>query len=713
MDLRDLFHREDRFGEFNENTTFYMNLQGLASALETVHNLRLGSEDHQFELARIGYHHDICPRNILVSEQKLLLTDFGLAAMKPVDENSQTEWKSGMGDYIAPESMAADLTHQKVGRKLDIWSFGCLTTDIIAYIERGPTGVEMASDQRLGPSSAGGWRNSYFYTADSVKPNFLSWMRELCEESVHEELSCFLDEAIHVLQISPVDRPSAEEVRKDMAFLAVKAVFAKAQVTVMTYYRDLEAKDVPGLPLVDVWFEKERLNSWGSVLEISTRSSRSESFDGSELLATNQHIYPCQEILLRLIQQFGRFNYSSSTRSSATHFIQRNATLRDLVGSLWSQLPAAYLKRIDAIWKRMLTRTDKLDELQARGKAGNQEQYKEAAALASMKALRLALSNEIELGNHDDLLLLDANNLRLELKSTGPRIGFYDDKSETPEARDGTHYQGQVLAEIMTYNPAWDRQTPEEKITKIGALAALLHHTPKPQGFRVLDCLGFLDLGESNGFTLLFTFPYSTRNSRHTTQSLSETLSLQYQPSLQDKISLAQVIATSLYELHNAGWLHKAICSDNILFFREDNLRSQAEIREPYLVNFRHSRPDGTVWVSEGPGEHLDYYHPEYLAKGDGGGFKKIYDYYSVGLVLLEIGFWKPLSDFSSQHKKPGTFRRILIDKYVPKLDRFMGGLYQEAVRTCLEDTGLGDDDDLWLSGFYKKVVEPLMRVNV
>ena len=127
QDLTRFLQLDERFGKFRENLTFYNALSGLASAIETVHNLVVDASNRQNFLTRIGYYHDIRPKNILVTSSTFILADFGLARFKPANEDSKTRWKTGVGDYIAPECMDENFDHKKVGRSIDIWLLDVLS----------------------------------------------------------------------------------------------------------------------------------------------------------------------------------------------------------------------------------------------------------------------------------------------------------------------------------------------------------------------------------------------------------------------------------------------------------------------------------------------------------------------------------------------------------------------------------------------------------
>lgn len=106
---------------FNSDETLLIALAGLSSGIEHVHNF----VESKIDLSRIGCHHDLRPKNILVSKNIFLLADFGLSRFKNSSENSKTAFKTGGGDYLAPECEDSDNNFEKldIRRSSDIWSF--------------------------------------------------------------------------------------------------------------------------------------------------------------------------------------------------------------------------------------------------------------------------------------------------------------------------------------------------------------------------------------------------------------------------------------------------------------------------------------------------------------------------------------------------------------------------------------------------------------
>ena len=93
------------------------------------------------------------------------------------------------------------------------------------------------------------------------------------------------------------------------------------------------------------------------------------------------------------------------------------------------------------------------------------------------------------------------------------------------------------------------------------------------------------------------------------------------------------------------------------------------------------------------------YQHPEYLMHHKR--YREEFDYYSVGMILLEIGLWNALSTLTKsksnrfQGLSDEQFRREIIARRVPELRIAMGTGFMEATRTCLEGGFVGRSRDL------------------
>ncbi|KAM5341774.1 hypothetical protein ACJ41O_014805 [Fusarium nematophilum] len=197
-------------------------------------------------------------------------------------------------------------------------------------------------------------------------------------------------------------------------------------------------------------------------------------------------------------------------------------------------------------------------------------------------------------------------------------------------------------------------------------------------------------------------------------------------PDLGSRIALAGFLARGLLQLHAAGWLHKGMRSDNILFFHRgtrpsssNNTKAPPDISEPYIAGFDYSRPDGDVTMTETlvcSHEYQDYYrHPDSITDVGAGNpapsrFRRAFDVHSLGCVLLEIGLWRRIQEFWKLGYTPHKFHSRLLKVYSRDLARHCGKRYEAAVRLCLrglanECTIDGENSCADLQEFYTDVV--------
>jgi hypothetical protein len=111
------------------------------------------------------------------------------------------------------------------------------------------------------------------------------------------------------------------------------------------------------------------------------------------------------------------------------------------------------------------------------------------------------------------------------------------------------------------------------------------------------------------------------------------------------------------------------------------------------------------------------YQHPDYSPSED---YCEIYDYYSIGILLLELGSWTTLDMYLNHNRNlksnPAAFRLELINKYAPRLDYIMGATYRDVTLACLrgnfgQSSGESGGQTV-LTEFYDKVVGPLLKLS-
>lgn len=136
------------------------------------------------------------------------------------------------------------------------------------------------------------------------------------------------------------------------------------------------------------------------------------------------------------------------------------------------------------------------------------------------------------------------------------------------------------------------------------------------------------------------------------------------------------------------------LTSSNIAFFPEANTPPAALVKDPYTIGFNRSRPDDALAFTTGALEMSDSLHrrPEY--RSDGARYRPECDYYSLGIMLLEIGLWTRIKEMTEEWKVSSDriLQQELLARQVPSLAAYMGTAYREAVRVCIAgDFGLDE----------------------
>ncbi|OJD37377.1 het-s domain protein [Diplodia corticola] len=293
------------------------------------------------------------------------------------------------------------------------------------------------------------------------------------------------------------------------------------------------------------------------------------------------------------------------------------------------------------------------------------------------------------------LKLLSAKKLKpllpaSRLECCGIELGRYRDKEVLIEWR-------------ATDEETWDIMEPQMR-----ALAVLLG---KMDGgvFPVLPCLGLVSWKELDSFALVYDLSsVIKRNVPVELKSLHQIISEQPQASLSRRFDIALGLAEAVLQFHTAGWLHKGIRSENILFITNPGVSLEHCLgTTAYLVGFENARPDTEdgQMLTRQPLMDLQadlYRHPS--ARGaDRQCFRKPFDLYSLGCVLLELGLWKRLVDVHSGNpdldeqirsaERDGKMLSLpsLVEfgydtEEVARLSHTAGQIFAEVVARCLTD---------------------------
>ncbi|KAF3926604.1 hypothetical protein AA313_de0207070 [Arthrobotrys entomopaga] len=365
-------------------------------------------------------------------------------------------------------------------------------------------------------------------------------------------------------------------------------------------------------------------------------------------------------------------------------------------------------------------------------------------------SLRKSVTENLKL-NPEELVEIEATTASVQYSPSGSRASYA--------------YRGAaVWVEWKTYvAQGLDSLPPGYVEDRVRKLTALLRNEQKPVEFRVPDCLGYMHQPELERFGYVFRWPktdYSKKENDSPPISLHALLrSLEYPPPLGIRIAIMRAIATSIWFLHAANWLHKGLRSENVIFqFLEDvgsstttTTPNQVLLSEPFISGFEYSRPAEAGERTERPAANSLYHelyrhpHAQFDLPRDVGvgrtatgtnkrmGFRHAYDVYALGVVLLEVALWEPVhklvgvkDEAAVMPKEARRAQTALAEnrKYEGKLRAMVGDRVAEIVISCItgdlvgqeaeEGRGIAKCSDILLqAALGEKIVKGLDEVVV
>lgn len=710
-DLAELL-KKPRSQLFASNDSFLIALGELSSAVSAVHNF--ASDDR--ELAKSGCHHDIKPKNILVNGTRFILADFGLSRFKSPEQISETPFKVGEGYYLAPECQDIDglFLRHNIRRSSDVWSFGCIIAEVLTYMMKGAEGVEEFMQKRR--FKVGPWKFSYFHSGDRPNSGVTDWLTHLEQEASRsnttiDRRSCkmLLKLVKRMLAMVPEDRPKAFQVEAALYFIAL----------------DTLARDIAGLycnastnihsKSIEAFIEEKRFETWRWVLGmIDTNVSetlpcqKEANFFGSSFMHALKCLGGIKVALVDIL----------STKQPPQSRVY--LPLRHLNLSLLNQLPQHLQEQADRYLQlQVLELANDADLEDVENSLKHISAHEKLGILAAIKRMTILTKDHPTLSQPQ----LDPKP-SLNIKLPGEEI-VPGEKTTGRMVEASTGKEQRVLVERKYYEVHWEKHGPE-LLDRIAGIAQLLGSDRVSDNLRILRCAGFYHAPDSYALGLVFEFPpsksrldpFSLRQLFDSNQTARR--SENEKPMLGSKFLLAHQLAASVLEFHKVGWLHKNISSSNVVFFARNQSAVLKYLEKPYIVDFVHSRPNETNSFSEGPQEGAeDYQHPEYISD-PAKRFRPEFDYYSVGVVLLELGMWMSIKEMTGGIDWYGisrqVFRERLVSRRVPQLGPTMGVRYRDAVKHCLQWSSNGEMTAASLSTFLQfqeTVVDQLAQCTV
>ncbi|KAL8680135.1 MAG: hypothetical protein Q9186_003659 [Xanthomendoza sp. 1 TL-2023] len=688
-----------------DDSSILLALCRLSSAINAVHSFTI----QELDLSMIGCHHDLKPRNILVHGKDFLLADFGLARLKLAVDSSKSIFTAGPAWYLAPECEDGDDDFEKhtIGRPSDIWSFGCILTEVLTYLLEGAEGVigyEKRRKVKLGMVT------TYTFHAGRFSPNsgVLAWMLRLRQNAsvTAPHLVALFPLFQRMLAIPATERPSAVEVMLNLEHVYISVTYRHLLDTFesgLLMYDDYEMKA-----------EYERFRIWGLLWGLE----RPTDLDPD--LALNLHPELAFEPNVELLRAMGGHLQMMSSLASGTPFMSHHA-ICETNDSLCRLLPARLQRKLQIRLEQELITKASAEELQQAGNAlTTTPMHRRLGMLATIKCVtELAASRKSQTRPE---LELESGLIRCTEKVGDHAFGSVMSFSRERERR--------VLMEYVRYDVHWKGPVSEEMLVRIEAIAEMHSHEEKPPELRSLPCKGFFHDARQHAFALVYSFPIVPMSDSETTQVYSLKMILERsqkwkeRPLLDHRYRLARTLAVALLAFHNVHWLHKSLSASHVIFFaneskEEKKMLSVTGLESPYVIGFNHSRPDEPAAFTDGPGtggESGAYQHPSYAERKYH--YSPEFDYYSLGLVILEIALWMPLAGIKGSKKFSSLEeqRRYLLLEIVPLLGHLVGKDYAAAVTVCLKEFGgtqsVEDGSEVKILKFGDEVVERLRGLS-
>ncbi|KAJ3553521.1 hypothetical protein NM688_g3563 [Phlebia brevispora] len=287
-------------------------------------------------------------------------------------------------------------------------------------------------------------------------------------------------------------------------------------------------------------------------------------------------------------------------------------------------------------------------------------------------------------------------------------------------------YQARAVYLEAHYIEEGDERTKQDQIRSCERLASVFRSSDVDlSALHLLPASGIIEDYEFDRCYIVYELPFSCPVSP-SMPTLSHILERQVRITLEDRIRIALEAAVAVFSVHAAGWVHKNIRSDNILINTHvaKGSKAAATVETAYLVGFQSTRPrvEGSEQRPElDPVKRL-YQHPERQGGRDTRvkRFDIRHDMYSLGAVLVEIGYRKTLQEIFFPKARPSgneptlneanDNHKRLVD-YAHRLSDKMGTKYADAALVCLTQTTEQQTSPELREEFYRSVLQPLKEI--
>lgn len=445
--------------------------------------------------------------------------------------------------------------------------------------------------------------------------------------------------------------------------------------------------------------QKYRFQSWSYVIGLGTMLGARQPLHGFFSGAITDLVCGLlKQVLMALKSEKGL----PSSKESASSARTKNATLQEIFQQLTALFPDnSRVIMKDAFISRVLEPDDGEATFESLTDNAASQEFPDLEVIAAMKRIKLLIERS------------DAkrsSELRLEIRFKD--LTFDKTKSSSistavilQRQNPSNQFPLQFLVEWKQYEGFWDTQVGNELFHRVELLTEFLKTASrgsKVLDLRLLDCQGYCHDQKRGRLGFVYAIPKSVgaRRSYLRLNALMKDYSNRNlsPPPVGDRMRLAMLLCRSMFGFHKAEWFHKSFSSYNIILFPDiDASDTEAvevfevfdySILVPYVVGFNNSRPSKPDEFSEpakGPNHLRRYWHPDYknvpMQK-----YTHEFDYYSLGIVLLEIGLWSPLSVLTKgfEGQDADIFAKTVQEYACPQLSSAIGSIFQGVVADLL-----------------------------
>jgi hypothetical protein len=226
-------------------------------------------------------------------------------------------------------------------------------------------------------------------------------------------------------------------------------------------------------------------------------------------------------------------------------------------------------------------------------------------------------------------------------------------------------------------------------------------------------CLGYIFDECGSRFGIVFKKPPTSRvTSLHSLIKTSNVANSPADtPSPTHRLKLMQQLAKTFETLHAIGWLHKGFRSSSVLFFKKVEKSKTFNFDEAYISGFDIQQPVTSHDETDRPNSAWAdiYRHPMVQSTGNckvdasRESYEMFFDWYSLGIVLLEIVHWRSIDKILSIDSKTAcpeqtqaVKKRLLKEEpeHLSLVKHCLGETIEKVIRVCLAGPEASGDYD-------------------